>query len=136
MRADVSCGLKCADADGHGQARPNVVAQRDGAQEALAVDVELLARRKSRWYDGSARMRFRRRMRIVGFVRMGQHGVGQRGFHRTADHVRRGYGCSFLRGVRTCKLDRKPAGREFDAGDHGCERVQDMLFRFLQRFFR
>ena len=67
--------------------RSDVVAERDRAQEAGAVDAESFAGGQRRRHDGGAGMRQRRRMRVVGLVRMGEHAVDERGFDGTADEV-------------------------------------------------
>jgi hypothetical protein len=78
--------------------RADVVAERDGADEARPVDAVLLAHRQRRRHDRAAGMRLRRRMRVVGLVRMGEHAVGERGFNRSADDGAAGVRAS--RGLR------------------------------------
>ena len=72
-------------------------------------------------------MGFRGRMRIVRFVRMGQHRIGECGFDCAADHIRCGHRRNLFSGMFACELDRKAAGREFGAGDHSGEGIQNML---------
>ena len=70
-----------------GEARADVVAERDGAQEARAVDAEAFAGGKCRRDDGRAGMRQRQRMRVVGLVRVGEDAVDEGGFDRPDDEV-------------------------------------------------
>ena len=136
VRADVCRRLKCSGAHGHGDARADVVAERHGAQEVRAVDAELFAGRESGRHDGRTGMRLRGRMRIVGFIGMRQHPIGEGGFDGAAHCGGRSYRRHFVAGVFQSEADRKAPGREFGAGDHGGERIQDVLFGSLGGLLR
>src|SRR5690348_739099 len=73
-------------------------------------------------------------MRIVGFVGVGQHAVGQRRLNRAAEQVRANYCRSLLASVGTGELHRHAARGQVDARDHGCEGVEYMMFGLLERF--
>ena len=96
VRAAVRLHLTGQAAERHRDARADVIAQRDGAQEAVPVDAELLAGGQRRGHHGAAGVRLRGRVGVVRFIGMGQHPVGQRRFDRAANHVRAGDGGDFL----------------------------------------
>ena len=50
-----------------------------------AVDAALFADRERGRHDGAAGMRLRRRVRVVGLVRMREHAVGERRLNGPAD---------------------------------------------------
>ena len=118
-------------AESHGDARSDVIAERDGAEEPCPVDAELFAGGECGGDDGASGMRLRWRMRVVGFVGMGQHAVGERGLDGAANDVGGGDGGHFLAGMRARKLQRDASWREIDAGDHGRKRVEDVVFGFF-----
>ena len=121
MRTDVGGGLESADADRHCDAGSNVVAERDGTEETRAINIELLTGRQRGGHDGSAGVGFRRRMRIVGLVRMREHRIRERSFNGSAHHIGCRDGGSLLRRMGARKIDGEAAWREFGAGDHGGE---------------
>ena len=71
----------------HDDARADVVAQSHRAHEMRPVNAELLPSRQRRGHHGDARMRARRGMRIVRFVGMRQHPIGERRLDRAAQDV-------------------------------------------------
>ncbi len=82
-------------AERHREAWTHVVPECHRSQIVLAADAELLAERKRRRHNRRARMRLRRPVGIVGFVRMSEDAVDQRRIHRPgqdgrADDRRRG----------------------------------------------
>ncbi len=79
MRAPVAFALQGRAAKRRHHARADVVAERYGAKEAHAIDAELLAGRQSCGNHCGARVRARGAVRVVGFVRVGEHAVGESG---------------------------------------------------------
>ena len=124
MGADVGGGLKSADADRHRDAGSHVVAERDGAQKSRAINVELFAGGEGRRDNRSARMGFRRRVRIVRFVRMSQHRIGEGGFDCAADYIGRGNSRDLFGRMLARKIDREAAGCEI-----GCRRPWRRRYR-------
>ena len=132
----VRVGLKFGSAKGHGNASPNVVAERDGSQKISAVNPELLANRQCRRHDGTTRMRLGRSMGVVGLVGVSQHTVRQRSFHRAGQDVRSHNGCNLQSGVITRKSNRSDPGRQVAAGNHRRKGVEEMKFDALCHFLR
>ncbi len=118
-------------AERRGDARTDVVAQDDRADEPVAVDAEFFADREGGRNHGGAGMGLRGRMGVVGFVGMGQEPVAHRGFDRPAQDVRGNDGRDLLAAIGTGEFVRELAGRKLRAGDHGAQRVQDHLLRLL-----
>jgi hypothetical protein len=149
------------DAEAHGHARTDVVAERHRAQQPCAVDAALLADRERRRYHGAARMRQRRGMGIVGLVGMRQHAVSERRLDRTREQVaaddggharatlaseasgQRGYfmsaraghspglGSSARAAVALDESDRGLAGQKRHARDHGGDGVEYVVLALL-----
>ena len=69
----------------HRQPATDVVAQRDCTQQRHAVAPLALADRQRRRHDAAARMRQRRRVRVIGLVGVRQHAIGERGICRRSD---------------------------------------------------
>ena len=136
VRAAVRFHLIRQAAERHCDPRANVVAQRNSAQHASAVDSKLLARGQRRGDGRATGMRLRRCVRIVGFIRVRQHPVEHSRFNGSAQEIRSHYsGCLFSRvSFRHCQ--RNLAGRQISARDHRRERVQDVMFGFLDYFYR
>ena len=131
MRAAMAVDHVLKPAECGGYPRTDIVAKRYRSQEPGAVDPEFLAGRERRRHDGAAGMRLRRRMRVVGFVRVGEHPVGQRRFNRSAQHGRTGHSGHWVAPIRARELDREAAGRKFRAGEHRRECVEDEMLGLL-----
>ncbi len=67
-----------AVAERHVEARADVVAERDRAQEGGAAAVLQLGDRERRRHDAAAGMEAAAQMRVVGLVGMAGHAVGER----------------------------------------------------------
>jgi hypothetical protein len=111
--------------------RADIVAERDRGEKRRSVRAEVLARGERRRNDRAARVCDRRGVRIVGFVGVRGHAVGQCcvvGPHaqRGPEHVR-----AARRRERGDERDRPFAGREARPGDARRERIEDVVFRFL-----
>ncbi len=119
-------------AQGHRDARANVVPERDGAQELRAIGGEAFSGGQCRRDDGAARMRERRRVRIVGLVGLGQDAIRERGFDRAAKHIGSDHGGDFLAAVSSGELNGGAAGREFGARNHRGDGVEDVMLRFFR----
>src|SRR5258706_2198635 len=102
--------LERAEADGH--AWPNVVAQGHGAQKSCSVDAKLFSGRQSGGNDGAARMRLRKLVGIVGFVRMCQHAVDERRLQRTGSQFRRDDRGSLVSCIVARELKRRASRRQ------------------------
>ena len=63
----------------HREARADVVAERDGAQEPRAIDTATLTEGKRGGHDRGTRMRLRRPVRVVGLVGVRERAVDERG---------------------------------------------------------
>src|ERR1700726_1065289 len=84
MCAPMAFGFEALAAQGHRESRSNIVAERYRPQEVGTADAEALPGRKRRRNHGAPRMGLRWRMRIVGFVGVCEHAVGQRRFDGSA----------------------------------------------------
>ncbi len=89
----------------HGNAGADVITQSDGAQKLRAADGETLSRRECGGHHGAARMRQRRRVRIVGFVGLSEHAIGERRFDGTAEEIRADHRGHFFAAVRSRELN-------------------------------
>src|SRR5260370_42530898 len=77
MRAPVTPAFKRLAAQGYRESGPDIVAERHGAQEMRSNDAESLSSRESSGHHCAPGMRLRRRVRIVGFIRMSQHPIDE-----------------------------------------------------------
>jgi len=112
--------------------RADVITKRNGAQQGGAAGPLALTHRQRRRYDGAARMAQRGRVRIIGFVGVPEHAVGQRGSGRGGDDAAAGDDGLFVAtqrfGIGDCFATRQQAR----AGDHRGQRVEHMVFGFFQ----
>ncbi len=76
MRVGRGIGVRIAER--HVEARADVVAERDRAQEVGAAAVGELGDRERRRHDAAAGMVAAAQMGIVGLVGVAAHGVGER----------------------------------------------------------
>ena len=117
------------------QAAAHIVAQRHGAQQLRAVAVLAFAHRQRGGHHATARMRERRRVRIVGLVGVSQHAVGQRRVfrrgHKLAADDHRLLGAAQRLDVR----NRRAPRWQTRTGDHGRHGVEHMVLGALDHFF-
>ena len=132
VSAFVTLIAKVESAHGHRDARADVIAKNDGAQEMRAADAELFASRKSGGNDRRAGMGLRGRVRIVGLVGVSHHAVGEGRLDGTADDVRgddRGHAAA---AVGASELEGRSPGRKLRARNDGGERVEDVVLGLLR----
>ena len=113
-------------------ARADVVAEGDSAQQGLARGVLPFGHGQRGGDDGAAGVGERRRVRVVCLVRVGEHTVGHGGVDGSGDDVRAddsGLGDASL---RTDEVDGGLTRLEAGASDHGRDGVEDMVLRLLQ----
>ena len=96
-----------------------------------AADTELLTDCQGGWYDIAARMPAVG-PRVIGFVGVSQDTIGKSRFYGTAKHLRSSYGRHLLASIRSSETDGRTPGRQFGAGDHCTERIQNMVFGFFK----
>ena len=123
-----------AETDGH--ARPDVVTERHGSQKACSVYAKPFPSRQSGGNDRAARMRLRELVGVVGFIGMRQHAVDKRRFRRARGHFRSNNGRRFVGRKVAGVLKRRASRRQVGPGDHGGERVEDMVLRLLDHLIR
>src|SRR5580700_4015915 len=98
--------LVTGTAETHGHARADVVTESDRPDKMRPADGVLFTGSKSGGNRGNAGMRARRAMRVVGFVRMRENSVRERGLNRTADNLG-GHNCGdLLSAIRASKFER------------------------------
>jgi hypothetical protein len=131
VRAPVFLALNAGAAHGQHEARSNIVAERHGAQEPSPVNAKLFAHRERGRNHGASGMRERRGVRVVRLVRMRQHAVRERRFDRPAHDIRRDNRGDFFTAVAFRKLERRAPRQKFRSGDHGGERVENVLLGLL-----
>ena len=85
VRAPVRQRLVPRAAQAHRDARADVVAERDRAQEVRPVDAESLAERQRGGDHRAAGVRARWAVGVVGLVGVREHAVGERGLDRPAE---------------------------------------------------
>ena len=136
VRVAVRCVHEVLAAKRHGNARADVIAESDGAQKLRPADAESFSRRQRRGHHGAARMRQRRRVRIVGFVGLREHAIGERGFDRPAEDIRADHRGDFFAAVRPRELNGGATGGKIGTGDHGGERIEEVILHLLDNFFR
>src|SRR4030081_2378948 len=85
MRAPMAVCFKALTAQGHRKACSDVVSESYCPEKMGAADSESFACRESRRDHGAARMRLRWSMRIIRFVGMSKHAVGERRLDRSAE---------------------------------------------------
>ena len=114
------------------QAAADVVAERHRAQQRRAVAPLALGHGKRRRNNAAARMRLRRRMRVIGLVGVGEHAVRQRGIggsgdDRAADHAGLADATE-----RLYIRDRLLSRRKARSGDHRRNRVEQVMLGLLR----
>jgi len=118
-------------AKSHRNARADIVAQCDGAQELRSVGRETFASRERGRHHGAAWMRKRGRVRIIGFIGLGEDTISHGRFDGPAEDIRGYDGADLFASVRSNELNGRVAGREFGAGNHGSDGVEHVMFGFL-----
>ncbi len=73
----VALGVELAETEREDEPRPDVVAERDRAQQFVAAAAGNLGGRERRRHDAAARMKAAAQMGIVGLVAVGRHAVGK-----------------------------------------------------------
>ena len=76
-------------------------------------------------------MRLRRGVRIVGFVGVGQHSIGQCRLDRAAYNFRGNYGRDLFSTIGASEFERGAPGCQVRTRNHRRQSVQDVLLRFL-----
>ena len=113
------------------QAAAHVIAECNGAQKSNAIRPLPLGHRQCGGHDPTAGVSKGRRVRIVRLVRVRQHTIGQRGVFRGRHH----FGAYDARlpaaSERFHVGNRFSAGEQSRPGHHGCNRVENMVFRRL-----
>jgi hypothetical protein len=89
-----------------------VVPERHRPDQLDAGSAVALGDRQRRRHDRAARMCFRDRLEVVGFVRVSEHAVGQRRIHRRRPDVRRQDGRLRDAALRTDEPDRHLPGEK------------------------
>ena len=125
-RMAIVAELVCVE--GLGQAAADVVAKRNRAEKHRAVAPLPLGHGQGRGHDAAAGMSQRRRMRVVGFVGMGQHAVGQCGVPCSGSDIAADHAGFFDAAEGFYVGDRFFPGRQARPGNHGGDRVEDVMF--------
>ena len=86
MRTAMRGRLVAGTADAHGHARPDIIAERDGAKKVSPADAELLRSSECSGHNRSAGMRARRAVRVVGLIGMGEDAIGKCSFEGSAHY--------------------------------------------------
>jgi hypothetical protein len=131
--------LKCISrgpAETHGDAWPDVVAERYRAQEMRPVDAERFADGERRRHHGAAGMGQREGVRVVGLVGVRQHAVGERRLDRTAQHIGAHHGRDALAAIAAREPYGGTAGEELRARHHRGEGVEHVVLHFLRHVVR
>ena len=84
--------MRAADVVGperHQKPAAEVVAEHDGPEHLGARAALALADREGGGHDGTARMRLRDRLEVVGLIGVREHAVGERRVHRRRPDLRR-----------------------------------------------
>jgi hypothetical protein len=113
----------------------DVVSQRHGSYIVHAGNAELLAESERGGHDVTAWMPTGR-PRIVGLIGMGHHAIRERRFDRTAYDVGASHRRYLLATVRPRELDCRAPRRQFGAGDHGGEGIEDVMLRLFDDILR
>jgi hypothetical protein len=108
-----------------------VIANRHRPQEILAGAAFALCHRKRSRHDGAAGMCFRLRMKVIGLVGVGEHGIRQSRVDRRSPDIRSDDARLLDAALTARKTDRHLTGLEMSAGDHGSECVEDAMLRRL-----
>ena len=124
------------NAEAHGDARPDVVAERHRAQEMPSVDAERFAHGERRRHHRAAGMGQRGGVRVVGLVGVRKHAVGERRLDRAAQHVAARHGGDALAAIAAGEFYGGAAGGELRARNHGRERVERVVFGLLRYVVR
>ena len=106
--------------------RADVIAEHDRTQDLLAREIARLADRERRRHDARAGMRERRRMRIVGFIRMPEHAVRERRVRGRSHDARADDARLRFAAERSHVLDRLLAGQQTRARKHRRKRIDDV----------
>ena len=114
--------------EGLRQPAAHVVAERDRAEKRYPIAPLSLGHGEGRGHDAAAWMSQRRRMRVVGFIGVSEHAVGQRGIHGGGNDIAPNHAGFFDAAERFDVADRSHSGREARARNHGGERVEDVVF--------
>src|ERR1700738_773160 len=110
MGAPMAVYFKTLTAQGHRETCPDVVSESYCPEKMSAADSESFACRESRRDHGAARMRLRRSMRIIRFVGMSKHAVGERRFDRSAEELCGNDGRDLFAAVRLHELQGSASG--------------------------
>ena len=114
--------------EGLGQAAADIVAEGDGSEKRRAVAPLTLGHGEGRRHNAAAWMRQRRRVGVVGFIGVGQHAVGQCGIPRGRNDIASNH-TGFLDAAEDFDVgDRFFSGRQARPGNHGGDRVENMVF--------
>ena len=117
-------------------ARPNVVAERHGAQETHAVGAELLPGGQRGGHNRAPRMRLGERMRVIGLVGVSKHSIRKRGLDGTTHHIRANHGRNLLALVDARELDRETSRRKIGTRNHRRHSVEDYMLGLLDGLLR
>ena len=135
-RAGALCAsMRGADMVGperHQKPAAEVIAEDDGLEHFGARSAFALADREGGGHDGTAWMRLRDRLEVVGFIGVREHAVGERRVHRRRPDLRRQDRGFLFAALRLDVADRGLARREVRAGDDRAERIQDAVPGFAR----
>ena len=113
-----------------------VVAERNRAQQRRPVAPLALGHGERRGHNAAARMRQRRRMRIVGLVGMSQHAVRQRGVGGRRDDAAAGHASFLGAAERAHEGNRFFPGQQAGTGQHRRDRVEQVVLGLLDNWRR
>jgi hypothetical protein len=117
-------------------AAADVVAEHHCAQQRGAVAPFAFGHRERRWHDRATGVAQRRRMRIVCFVRVPEHAVGERGIDCGGDETAADDGRLFRAAERLDVRNRFFAGQQARARYHCRDGIEHVVFGFFGDVFR
>ena len=80
-------------------------------------------------------MRKRRSVGIISLVGLRENAIGQRGFDRTAEHIRGDYRGDLLTAVGSGEPNGGAPRRQLGARDHRSDGIEDVLLYLLHHLF-
>ena len=119
----------------HHDARTDVVAERHCAKQTGAIDAVNFSRCQSRRHHRAARMGAGFIVRVVGFIGMCHHAIGERGIDRCRGHRRCHDGHRAIAAMFADIALRRLARRQFRSRNHCGNGVEQMMFGVFRHVF-